>query len=297
MVDVYGLGFSFVAALSIAATALCVRMGTNRGNPNTAVVVSLAVNVVVVLPAVGIIYYPDYGVTPLSLLAFIGAGVTGTMLGRVLYFAAIDRIGASRADPIKASMPLFASILSVSVLGEVLTPTHLLGIVLIVGGVAVISWESARGRSRTAGADSMWDLAIPFAAAFFFGFEPTLAKIGVAEGTPAQVGLVIKVVAASIGFLAYLWWRDGLPTRADLMGISRGWYLAAGLANTSFMVTYYAALAVSPVVLVVPIIQTSPLFVLLLSFVFIQRLERVTWRLAAGAAVVVAGTVAVAVTG
>lgn len=68
----------------------------------------------VLVPLVGIAYYPDYGLTKTSLLSFTAAGLSGTMLGRVFLYASIDRIGASRTAPIIASWALIASVLGVS---------------------------------------------------------------------------------------------------------------------------------------------------------------------------------------
>ena len=80
----------------------------------------------------------------------------------------------------------------------------------------------------------------------------------------------------------------------DLRGSALRWYLAAGVANTVFMLSYYGSVQLTPVSVVIPIVQTSPLVVLVASMLFLPvRLERVTWRLAAGAAVIVGGAVMV----
>jgi uncharacterized membrane protein len=63
------------------------------------------------------------------------------------------------------------------------------------------------------------------------------------------------------------------------------------------MTLYYVALQVAPVTLVIPIIATSPLVVVVLSRLFLPRLERVSPRLVAGAVVVVVGAIAVTVSG
>jgi drug/metabolite transporter (DMT)-like permease len=42
-------------------------------------------------------------------------------------------------------------------------------------------------------------------------------------------------------------------------------------------------------VLVAPIVGTSPLFAIAMTHLFLQRLERVTWRTALGASLVAAG--------
>lgn len=332
MISTFGLAagvlLAAIAAVAVAIQSVSVRLGTNEGRAADALVVVLFANVVTIVPAAVLIHAPAYSLTVTSVVAFAAAGIAGTLLGRIFYYTSIERIGASRSEPLKASQPLHATLIAVLVLGEVVTAVHVVGILLIVVGVAAITWETARSGngaktarkdSQTAESDAQTggngtqtdgsgtqtdgsdtqagenrrflDLLFPLAAAFFFGIEPTLAKLGFAEGTPILVGLAIKTVVASGGFLAYLRYRNELPDLADLRSRNARWYLLAGGANTTFLLLYYLALSVSPVSVVVPIIQTSPLVVMVLSVLFLSRLERVTWRLVAGAAVVVGGAV------
>ena len=65
------------------------------------------------------------------------------------------------------------------------------------------------------------------------------------------------------------------------------WLVAASLANTIYLLTYYAALVRAPVSLVTPILGSSTVLVVAGAAAFLQDDEAVTWRLA-GAAVVVA---------
>lgn len=291
MVNVLGVALATIGALGVAGQSTFVRLGTDEGRSNDALFFVLLINMVLIAPLAVALSYPDFNLTAVSIVAFVCAGTVATMLGRVFLFAGIQRIGASRADSIKASMPLFATIVAVLVLGETLTPQHLVGIVLVVAGVGLVSLESSRS-SLLPDRAPLSLLLLPLTAAFLFGFEPVFAKIGFAEGTPYLVGLAIKTVAAAVTFSAYLAWRGQLPT-ADRLGDNLRWYVAAGVVGSIAMVCYYAALNRAPVVIVVPIIQSSPLFVAVISYGFLQRLERVTPRLVASAMVVVVGAILV----
>lgn len=296
MVAVLDILLPLSGAALLAGQAIFLRLATREGDVSDVLVVVLFVNVGLIVPLAVVLSYPDYGLTARAVVAFVAAGFIGTVFGRLALFTGIQRVGASRAEPVKASNPLFAAVVAVLVLGERMTSEHVLGVVLIVVGVAVISWEQASG-PETDELGSVADLGFPLLAALFFAVEPTVGKIGLNEGTPVLVGLAIKTGAATLGYLGYLRWRRALPTTEILSGDGLPWYLAAGLANTAFVVALYAALDVAPVVVVAPIVQASPLFVVVLSYLFLQDLERVTGRLALGAAVVVGGGVLVAVYG
>lgn len=293
MAALLGVGLVVFAALATAVQVLCVRVGTDGGRSADALVVVLLTNVCVLVPLGLVTGYPDYELTARAVVAFGSAGLVGTMLGRAFYYAGIARVGASRAEPIKGSMPLYATVVAVLVLGERLSSGRAIGIVLIVLGVAIVSRELATD-SRGVDANPR-ELLFPLVGAFFYAMEPTFAKVGFAEGTPVLVALSIKTLTATLTFLGYLRLRGALPSSAGLRASKLRWYLGAGLANTAFLLAYYAALEIAPVTLVVPIMQTSPLFVLVLSLAFLPRLERVTPRLVAAASVLVAGAVLVTV--
>lgn len=296
MIEIIGVGLAFVGAFAIAMQALCLRIGTSRGTSTEALLVVLAVNLAVIIPLAAIMEYPEYHITTASLVAFVGAGLSGTLLGRIFYFAGIERIGASRAEPIKATQPLHASFLAVFILGESITEGAVVGIVLIVLGVGYISVVTRNDTPPDLESGSVTAFALPFLAAFFLGLEPTFAKLGFAGGSSPLVGLAIKTAVASIVFVIYVLSRYG---RSSLVFARENlhWYVAAGVANTTFLGAYYAALEVTKVSIVVPILQTSPILIALLSIVFLPSLERVTPRLITGTLIVVVGAVLITLFG
>ncbi|MXV63014.1 EamA family transporter [Natronorubrum sp. JWXQ-INN-674] len=283
--------------MSLASMTVILRKGTDQGTANSALVVVLVGNIVVFVPAAFLLYYPDLQITSLSFLTFVAAGLFGTMLGRAFYYTSIERIGANRSDPIRASQPLYATVIAVIVLGEVLTLPHFIGILLMIGGVAMIVLETS-GSAGVNSLESRIELALPIIAAIFFGIEPVFARIGLQEGTPVFVGLAIKTLVGTIGFLSYLAYRRQLPGPSNLLGDpNTPWYIGAAAANSLFLLAYYTALEVSRVVVVVPIVQMTPMIVILLSFIFLPRLEIVTARLITGAGVIISGAVLITVYG
>lgn len=287
-----GVLLALGAAVSAAGQSLLVRKGTDEGSATEAVLVVISVNFLLLLPVVLLAYYPDYGLTTRSWLSFVAAGLVGTLLGRVFMYTSIDRIGASRSVPIVASNALIATVLGVVFLDESLSPIHGLGVLLVIGGVAGIAWETSQSAAALDRRDLAVGILIPLTAAMAYGWEPIFASVGFAGGTPAPVGLLVKTFAALCGFVLYLRWRDALPGLTTLRSRNVRWFLLAGVGNTMFLVGYYVALSIAPVSVVTPIIITNSLWVMVLSAVFMpSRLERVTWQLAVAGAVVVGGVI------
>jgi uncharacterized membrane protein len=70
----------------------------------------------------------------------------------------------------------------------------------------------------------------------------------------------------------------------------------SGVASAWGVAFLFYAFREAPVVLVAPISSSYPLFAIVLTHLFLQRLEKVTPRTAAGAAMVVAGVAIITIT-
>jgi transporter family protein len=73
------------------------------------------------------------------LLFSLLSGLTGGVLGLTAYFHALQRGQASLVVPFTSAYPLVTVLLSLLVLGEPITPTKVLGVALIVGGVMLLA--------------------------------------------------------------------------------------------------------------------------------------------------------------
>lgn len=297
---VLGVLLASVGAVGFAGQFLFVRLGTEAGDVADGVLVVLACNLALLTPPVLVLYSPPYVdlFTPSSVLSFGAAGIAGMFVARLLTFKSIQEIGANLTSPVIASNVFFATIFAVVFLEERLTAVHFGGIVLIVAGIAVVSWETAAASGaeqsiRETGAT----LVVPLVAAACIGIEPIFISIGLAAGTPTLPGIVVMAGVATVGFVGYLRLTDSLrpiPVRSA----STAWFVAGGVSTTVGFVAYFAALEVAPVVLVMPLLQLTPLIVVGCSVLFLpRRLERVTWRVGAAAAVVVVGATLVSLSG
>jgi drug/metabolite transporter, DME family len=101
---------------------------------------------------------------------------------------------------------------------------------------------------------------------------------------------------AVVGFLCVCIYL-ALPTTKETLVWNRaslGYFIVGGALESLGLLLVFYALTFGPVILVTPMTATLPLWILLASKVFLRDVEKITPRVVAGAAFVVVGTIAMA---
>ena len=132
------------------------------------------------------------------------------------------------------------------------------------------------------------------AAAFCYGSVALVAQKIVDDYSSPMVGTAFSMLLGTM-IVGALFHRHAL---ADLpIAPRRAWvYVAlAGCAGTWGVSFWFLAFTRAPVVLVAPLVGTSPLVSILLTHLFLQRLERITLRVVLGALLVLVGVALIAV--
>lgn len=229
-------------------------------------------------------------VTPASAALFLAAGLVGTALGRLAVFVGVDRVGASVNSAVISARPLFASLLAMLALGEAVTLATVAGIVVLVGGLAVLAL--ARGGDVTG-----WqprDLLFPLAAALAFAVGNVARKFGL--DAFADIMLLEAVALNEFGALLALGTYAAVAGRGDVLDAPRrtyAYFAGSGTLTAVALLSLFAALQIGRVVVVDPLAATAPLFTTVFAAVLLRDLERVTLRLVAGAVLIVIGVVLV----
>jgi hypothetical protein len=92
---------------------------------------------------------------------------------------------------------------SVLVIGETATTVHVVSMVCILAGVALIFCEYGHPDEGASNGE-LAGLALPLTVTFLDDIQPTFAKFGFAEGASTLTGLVAKTGSASVEYLLYL---------------------------------------------------------------------------------------------
>ncbi|HVO95700.1 MAG TPA: DMT family transporter [Terriglobales bacterium] len=277
---------ALAAALSYATSGISAKRGLRYSTPATVTLVSLLVHALS-LWALLLLTSGVPAVPPWALFLFF---VTGTLqpVIRLFTYAGIHHMGASRGTTIRGSHPFFSVTLAILFLGESPNLWILLGTVMIVSGVTLISWQPA----PPGGTYRWWHIGFPLGAALLAGISHPIRRhaLGLADEP--------LFFAATVGLVS-LFWMGGYML-SPLCRERPIWhrqairpFLLAGIFETLGILLVIVALSVGQVVVVSPIVATSPLWILLGTSRFLQGIERLTARTIIGAIAVVSGTIAI----
>ncbi len=106
--------------------------------------VGITVRTAVALVVLGVASYPQWrtlpqaGAKPLLSLA-LGGGIVAGSLGMLCFYAALKKAPLGVVMPIAFTSPLFGALVGAVLGGETLTPRALLGMLMTVGGIALIA--------------------------------------------------------------------------------------------------------------------------------------------------------------
>ncbi len=198
---------------------------------------------------------PFWAVLLLWLSILIAMGV-----GDSAFFGSMDYLGVTRALTLGMANPLITMVAGILLLGETMTPSRAAGIVLVVGGIALIvsGKEEHVAGLRT---PSRRGLRLVFLAATAWALSAIMIKAPL-QVMPAAAATTLRFPAVAI----VLWcspWTRGTRQAVAAMGQSAKTALAAvcllsGFGSLLFMIGIkYGGVAIGNV-----LASTSPLFTL-----------------------------------
>ena len=124
-------------------------------------------------------------------------------------------------------------------------------------------------------------------SALGYGVGAVLTRRGVTDLTSPLAGSAVSLLVGTlvIGIIA------GRRFESDLVRkkASVFFFFLAGLGSGSGALLSFFAYSEAPVVITSPIQNTHPLFTLLFAWIFLRRVEKISFRLVVGAFLVVAG--------
>jgi drug/metabolite transporter (DMT)-like permease len=297
LADHLGDLFTVASTLCFASSNITVARGNRPGTEDNGAFVSLLITTAIAGAAwcvEGLVrgFEP---VTPRAVLWFAGAGVFTAFVGRVFFYAAIQRVGAMRSSTTKRLIPFFAVMLGVGVLGERLTYGMAFGMVLILASFAVLL-KSGRLAPAPGEARGRINSGYVYGAvsAFGYAFGYLLRKMGLAVAHDAFLGAAVGCFVGAVLFVATAGFnRDYARAVRATFARPNPWLVAAGVLSSAGQIFYFLALNFSPMARVALVSSMEVFVTLALGATFLRRSESVSASLLLAAGLGFAGAVCV----
>jgi drug/metabolite transporter (DMT)-like permease len=293
--DLFTVASSFCFAISNITVARGARPGAEDNGAFISLIITTLIAGLLWLALGAARGFP--AVTARALLWFVGAGVFTAFVGRVFFYASIEKLGAMRSSTMKRLIPFFAVMLGVGVLGERVTAGMLLGMALIVASFALLVGGARRNQQRgdtggRRGLNAGYVYGPVSALGYATGY--LLRKMGLADAHDALLGAAVGCLAGIAMFVATAAF-SATYARAVRATFSRPnpWLVAAGVMSSFGQILYFAALNENPMARVALVSSIEVFITLMLGALFLRKSESVTPALVAAAVLGFAGTAAV----
>ena len=200
---------------------------------------------------------------------FALAGLIVPSLSMTLHTLSVRTIGPGITAGLTSTSPVFAMVIAVAVLGEIVTGYILVGTAIVIGGVGFIALQSRRKGVTW----PLWAMLIPLGAALTRGLAHNIIKFGFGE-MPSP--MTAALITSTVSILVLLIINGASGQKLPRLGRGYFWFGLCGLLNGIGLIGLNTALHLGEVVIVAPLISTTPAFTLLTGWLFFRR-ETVTW--------------------
>ena len=282
----YAVGSSFFAGI----TAILAKCGIRKTDSD----VATALRTVVVLAfswLMVLITKTGAGIMELSgkTLLFLVLSGLATGASWLCYFHALQKGDINKVVPIDKSSTVLTILLALIFLGEGLSFSKLISVILI--GAGTLLMITKKETAETESNNKEWLLSAVLSAVFA-SLTAILGKIGI-EGVDSNLGTAIRTTVVLLMAWMMLFVTKKTPKLKQTDHRELGFIALSGLATGASWMCYYRALQEGPASVVVPIDKLSILVTIAFSWIVFQ--ERLTKKAAFGLACIVVGTVLLAV--
>jgi len=273
---------ALLSAAAWAVDSILVRKGTAFSNAATAAFISFLVSVSFLVPFV-FIRFPNQTIFTSANLYFVASGIIQPAMVRVLFYMGIVRLGVSRAGPLRGTAPLFTMLLAFFILRERPGGIVYAGAVLTVFGTWLVSYRrEGEAKWRTV------DILFPLGAALLASVSQNIRKLGLLATGEPLVASAISITTSFVCLLLSLTLSGKLGSLKFRGGGLPYYGLAAAFALVGQLLNFYA-LHAGEVSVVSPILNTTPLFIVVFTTIFLRGEEKITRLVVIGSILLVSG--------
>ncbi|WGI21712.1 DMT family transporter [Amylibacter sp. IMCC11727] len=144
-IDVIGIVLCIVGVTALAVAALTVRATSSKGNVLMVVGIQMLVGSIALLIPALLFETPSFTWTGSLFAAFSYTVLMPGIVATIIWFLLVERIGATRASTFHFLNPFFGVAIAAVILGEQLTRTDIIGVVIVMAGIFAVQISRQKG--------------------------------------------------------------------------------------------------------------------------------------------------------
>jgi len=224
----------------------------------------------------------------------IAAGITHFVIGRSFNYRLVRMVGANLASVINRFTPLVSVILGITVLSEPFSWRLALGVFLILGGlfITTINRKENDLKNISTVTGKVWLTGL--LVGISWGISPIFIKIGLGDSGSPIAGAFVSYAGATVILSSNMLSESGRANLRSTKGAALFFFCIAGLFSATAQLLRYVALSIGAASVVQPVFSLSPLFLLVLSFLFNRKIEAFGPTVIIGILAAVGGTILLA---
>lgn len=269
------------------------RAYSNGGSPITAGLVLSTVGSLFLFIILIVIYSPEifFKYELNQVYPFIISGITATGIGRVMSYYGVDLVGASVNSSFVGSYSIPAIIFAYLLLGENLTYTELIGVLIVVTGLVTVTLSDSGNKKEDW---SKFYILVPLLASFMWGFGSVIRRFGM--NTVSNVPIIYatfinEIVALTVISIYVFFIKRDILDDFNIKNYKK--FTLSGMFNIVGTTSSFAALNFGPVYIGSTLGSTATIVTVVLTWIFLNDLEDVTKKLYLGTILVVIGVIIV----
>ncbi|MDF1791774.1 MAG: DMT family transporter [Thalassobaculaceae bacterium] len=294
MTEGVGVPFDYVPLMLATTAALLFAIGSQWQNIGLATIDGRTGAMVSITAAAGTLWLAapffmtwSYWLEP-AVLIFVAIGLFRPALSANLAVAGMRYLGPTLVSTLASTSPLFGTAMGVLILGEMYTLPLAIG----TGGIVVaVLLLSKRGKVKVDW--PFWALLLPVGAAFLRALGHVLSKIGMESGIPDPyfAGLVGFTVSTVLTWSLRGVRREPVVVNWRAPGVK--WFALGGATMAAAICCLNTGLLRGDLVVIAPIVASSPIFTMLLSALVFHR-EKLTPKVIVATFIVVGSVIVIA---
>lgn len=310
--DIMGSFYALICAFFWGVSNVYTRKGNQEDvmDRHMGLFISLFVNLVINLVAITVYMIAKKSITlnVKGLLIFGAAGLLNSFIGRWFLFSSIAIIGASRAGTLKMTSPVFTVLAGLMILGEVINKVAFIGIIVILFGVLLITYETGNRHKDTQSEENTFvcgdvvtlksinlkkthiGIILGILSGLTFGTGNLFRKIGLGVLPNPIVGFLTgSIVAVGSSVIYHIAQGKGHKLILALRHCWNSSYMIVGVFSSLAVFSMFFSLQTTPISIASSIAAAEPLFTMCVSLLLEGKKEKLGIKTFASALIIPIG--------